>query len=121
MGLLKSLYQRLLTTCGFIAGILIGCIALFVTVDVVLRNIGMGGIPWIIEVAEYTLFISAFIASPWVLSMSGHVRVDLLVNSLPKRGARVLELAAEVVGLLVCLVLFASGSTQSMNLQNLAH
>ena len=69
------------------AGVSLGLIALTVTLDVGLRNLGWGNLPWLIEVAEYTLFVSTFLAAPWVLSLGAHVRVDVLVSALPRDAA----------------------------------
>jgi TRAP-type C4-dicarboxylate transport system permease small subunit len=68
-------YLKLLNLCGLLAGMAYGSMALLVTIEVVIRNLGIGSLLWLTEVIEYTLFVATFIAAPWVLNQAGHVRV----------------------------------------------
>lgn len=109
MDIMKKIYLKVLSICGLAGALLISGIAVGVTLDVVLRNFGVSWFSWIIEVAEYALYISTFLAAPWVLSQGGHIRVDLLVNGVPRQVEKGLDLLANLVGLSVCVVLFWSG------------
>ena len=111
MDMLKQMYEKLLNLFGAISGLLFAGIAVGVTLDVLLRNVGISSLSWVIEVAEYTLYIATFFAAPWVLKNGGHINVDLLTNGLPRPIAKALEIMADVVGLAVCAVLFWSGYT----------
>ena len=96
-------YLKLLDFCGFLAGIAYGSIALLVTIEVVIRNLGIGSLLWLTEVIEYTLFVATFIAAPWVLNRAGHVRVDLLLRALPPSGRRTLEYIVDGLGFVISL------------------
>ncbi|MGI9464428.1 MAG: TRAP transporter small permease subunit, partial [Aestuariivirgaceae bacterium] len=61
---------------GYLAGFALAALALLITTDVVIRNLGIGNFPWLLEVSEYVLFISTFLAAPWVLRENAHVSVD---------------------------------------------
>ncbi|MDF1554159.1 MAG: TRAP transporter small permease subunit [Deferrisomatales bacterium] len=104
MGFLSQAYQKLLAASGLLAGVLVAGMALGVTVDVVSRNLGFGGLPWMIEVSENALYMATFLAAPWVLSLGAHVRVDLVLNVLSPGAGRVLEIGADLCGLGVSLV-----------------
>ncbi|MHB8764073.1 MAG: TRAP transporter small permease [Deferrisomatales bacterium] len=104
MGIVHRAYQQLLSGSGVLAGLFVGGIAVGVTADVVLRNLGLGGLPWMAEMSENALYVSTFLAAPWVLSQGAHVRVDLVVNSVPRAVRRVLEIAADLLGVAVSLV-----------------
>lgn len=107
--MLLKFYHGLLAVCGLLAGVVIALIALSVTIDVIARNLAWFNLPWLIEVAEYTLYAVTFIAAPWVLHQHAHVRVDVLVNALPSAWARWLDLLMNGVGLLISLLLFYYG------------
>ena len=47
---------------------------------------------------EYALFVSTFIAAPWVLWLGSHVRVDLMLTQVPAPVARLMEIAADMAG-----------------------
>ena len=94
-------YRGLLHTCAVIAALLLGVTALLVTGDVVARNVGLGTLPWIVEVSEYVLPLATFLVAPWLLSRNEHVRLDVLLTALPPRVARALGRVGDGVGLAV--------------------
>ena len=96
-------YLRLLNLCGLLAGIAYGSIALLVTIEVIIRNLGIGSLLWLTEVIEYTLFVATFVAAPWVLNRAAHVRVDLLLLALPQDGRRNLEFLVDGLGFVISL------------------
>jgi TRAP-type C4-dicarboxylate transport system permease small subunit len=86
------------------AALLLGAMALLVTVDVVARNVGLGTIAWVVEVSEYSLPVATLLAAPWLLQRNEHVRLDFLVNALPREAGRALERLADGAGLAICAV-----------------
>lgn len=110
---LRRGYARLLEACGLVAGVLIGVLALLISVDVVIRNLGLGNFPWALEVGEYAIYLSAFLAAPWVLRQGAHVRVDLLLGLVPPRVGRALEFGTDLLGALICLTIVWYGAVAS--------
>ena len=108
---LAAAYGRILDGFGLLAGVVIALLALMISVDVVIRNLGIGNFPWLLEVAEYALYVTTFLAAPWVLHLGAHVRVDVLLNIVPARIGRLLEIAADLIGLGASAVLFYYGLT----------
>lgn len=102
---LAWLHARLLDACGVAAAFCIAFVAVGISADVVMRNAGVGGIPWMLEVSEYALFVSTFLGAPWVLRQGGHVRVDVLIESLPPRGRMAADLFADLTGFAVSAVM----------------
>jgi len=100
----KRAYRFLMQASGVAAALVIGVVVLLVTVDVVGRNIGLGGLPWAVEISEYSLPLATFLAAPWLLYRNEHVRIDILLTALPGSAARQINRAADAVGLAVCLV-----------------
>ena len=94
-------YRSLLTACGMIAGFAIVVLAILITIDVTGRNLGVGNFPWLLEVAEYTIYITTFLAAPWVLHLGAHVRVDLLLQAVPAGTGKLLELAISLLGAVI--------------------
>lgn len=92
-------YDRLLALLGLCGGVAFGLMAVMVTVDVLLRNLGVPSMPWLLEVVEYALFVVTFMVAPAVLHQGAHVRVDVVVLSLPASAARVVNMVADLVGL----------------------
>ncbi|HEX2117350.1 MAG TPA: TRAP transporter small permease [Alphaproteobacteria bacterium] len=101
----SAFYRLLMRACGVIAALLFGVVALLVTLDVVLRNLGFGTLPWIVEISEYSLPVATFLTAPWLLHANQHVRVEILVTSVPRAVARWLDQLADLVGLVGSLTL----------------
>jgi TRAP-type C4-dicarboxylate transport system permease small subunit len=109
MGTVARAYGGLLHAGAVVAALLLGAAAALVTGDVVARNVGLGTLPWILEVSEYVLPLATFLIAPWLLSRSQHVRLDVLLMVLPERVARALDRLVDVVGLVVCAVFVVYG------------
>lgn len=102
-------YRSLLHAGAVASALLLGVLALLVTLDVLARNVGWGTLPWILEVSEYCLPLATFLVAPWLLSRSEHVRVDVLLTVLPRRVARTLDRLADAAGFAVCVVFVVYG------------
>ena len=89
---------------------LLGAAALAITLDVVGRNVGLGTLPWILEVSEYVLPLATFLVAPWLLRRNEHVRLDILLRTWPKLGH-----VTNVIGLAVCAVLVVYGVRTILN------
>ncbi len=103
-------YAAFLHACAIVAAALLGVTALLVTWDVAARNLGLGSLPWVLEVSEYVLPLATFLVAPWLLNRNQHVRLDALLVALPAGLARVLDRAADSLGLAVCVVFVIYGA-----------
>jgi TRAP-type C4-dicarboxylate transport system permease small subunit len=98
-----------LEATGAAFGIVVGVLILLMSLDIAVRFFKIGSLPWLIEVVEYLVSGGAFLAAPWVLRQGAHVRVDILLTSLPRQLSRRLEQFVDVVGCGVSAVLFYYG------------
>jgi TRAP-type transport system small permease protein len=106
----SAFYPRLLQGLAACAAVLLGASALVITLDVVGRNVGLGSVPWILEVSEYVLPLATFLAAPWLLHRNEHVRLDILLRAWPR-----LNHMTNVTGLAVCAVLVVYGVRTILN------
>ena len=97
-------YRLLVHALAWAAALVLGAMAVLITADVVMRNLGLGTLAWVLEVSEYSLPVATLLAGPWLLHRNEHVRLDVLLGALPQRAAYWLERSADVLGLLVCTV-----------------
>lgn len=107
---MAGLYGNLLKGLAALAALLLGVSALAITLDVIARNVGLGTVPWILEVSEYVLPLATFLAAPWLLYRNEHVRLDVLLGVLPR-----LRYLTSVVGLAVSAVLVVYGVRTILN------
>ena len=98
-------YDLFYRCIGALVAALIAFIAVIISLDVIMRNVGLGTLPWMLEVSEYAQFLATFLGAPWVLKLGAHVRVDVVVGGLPDRLGRALEMLGDTIGLLASLVI----------------
>ena len=113
MNKLSARFGRLLDGLGLSAALLTLVTVLLVTAEVILRNFGVKWLDWTNEVSEYALYLLTLLTAPWLLREGQHVRIDLLIRSVPDRVGWALELMADAVGVIValCLVWYAAAIT----------
>ncbi|MDH4189169.1 MAG: TRAP transporter small permease [Betaproteobacteria bacterium] len=108
-------YRRLLEGLAAAAALILGAAAFAVSLDVVLRNTGWGGFPWVLEASEYALPLATFLVAPWLLLRNEHVRLDILLHMASAALARALDVAANLAGLAVSLLLVVYGLRAIIN------
>ena len=99
-----KLYRLVIQAMAWVAAVVLGLMALAVTLDVVGRNLGWGNTGWVVELSEYSLPVATLLVAPWLLCRNEHVRLDVVLVSLPKPVSRWLERLADVLGILVCAI-----------------
>ncbi len=109
MRTINRIYEKLLVVGLIVSASMVAFMAVAVSADVILRNLRWGNLPWVVEVSEYILFVSTFLAAPWVMNREGHTRVDVVIRLLPEKASRVVLAAGDVLVLAVCLFLLFYG------------
>jgi TRAP-type C4-dicarboxylate transport system permease small subunit len=111
-------YGRLLAALA-----LAGCAVMFammmvIVADVALRNIPIPGLPrgidWSNEVSELMLYLTTVLVAPWLLRQGQHIRVDILLTSLPPRLAWSLEWVGDSIGLACCMFMAWYGTKATL-------
>lgn len=110
MAWFEAAFGRVITLCGALCGLVVAWVALSISLDYALRTLGAGNIPWLNEVTEYLLYAGTFFGAPWALRLGAHVRVDILVSTLPAGAALRLERLLDVLGFVISAILFGSGA-----------
>lgn len=100
---LSQVYGRLLDGMLLAAGLLLLGMTFLIGFDVLLRNVGAGGVPPSNELAEDALYLITVLAAPGLLRRGQHIRIDIVLRVLPPRVAWALEWFGDIVGLVCCL------------------
>jgi TRAP-type C4-dicarboxylate transport system permease small subunit len=110
--MLKTLlgaFERMLEFFCTLFALALGAVIFLICLDVALRNLRLGSLPWLIELTEYALYAGTFLSAPWVLRRGAHVRVDMVLTSIPKQAAVRLEQFVDIVGFGISLFLLYYG------------
>src|SRR5688572_10773859 len=103
-------FERVMGFLCTLFGLSLGAIVALIGIDVAVRNAGLGSLPWLIELTEYVMYVGTFLAAPFVLRQGNHVRIDMLLVSLPRRFAIRLEQLVDLCGVGISLALLWYGS-----------
>ena len=56
MAVVLALFEKLLSFFCTLFGLVLGLIIVLICVDVALRDLGLGSLPWLIELSEYLMW-----------------------------------------------------------------
>ena len=107
----EAAFEKLNLVIAALVAASIGVFALLVPLDLFIRKLGWGNFAWLHEGAEYALYVGVFLSAAWVLNRGAHVRVDIVIASLPERGANNLERSIDIIGAVLCAALCYFGAS----------
>src|SRR5262245_33121903 len=100
---LSRWYGRLLEAMLLVACFLLLAMTLLIGADVLLRNIGAGGVPPSTELSQAALYLITLLAAPALLRQGQHIRVDIVLRVLAPPVGWALEWLSDILGLTCCL------------------
>jgi TRAP-type C4-dicarboxylate transport system permease small subunit len=103
MAKLSQWYGRLLDALLLLACLLLLIMTFLIGADVLLRNVGLGGIAPSNELSEDIIYLLTLLAAPGLLRQGQHIRVDILLRVLPARVGWLLEWLGDILGVICCL------------------
>jgi TRAP-type C4-dicarboxylate transport system permease small subunit len=112
---LSSVYGRLLDAMLGAACLLLLALTLLIGADVLLRNLGAGGIPPSNELSEDALYLITLLAAPGLLRQGRHIRVDIVLRLLPAQLGWALEWISDIIGLVCCFYFVWYGARATLD------
>jgi TRAP-type transport system small permease protein len=103
-------FDALMSALCSVFAVTFGILTLMVCLDIVFRQFAIASMPWLVELIEYVMYGGTFLAAPWVLRQGEHVRVDLILSTVPKKIAIRLEQLIDVLGCFVSVVMCFYGA-----------
>jgi TRAP-type transport system small permease protein len=103
MARLAHWYSRLLEALTLLACLLLLTMTLLIGADVLLRNVGLGGIAPSNELSEDIIYLMTLLAAPGLLRQGQHIRIDIVLRVLPLEVGWLLEWISDILGLICCL------------------
>lgn len=91
------------------AGLILVCLVAVCT-EVLMRYFLNRPLIWVVEVTEYTILYTTFLAAARLLKEEGHVKIELVVDALKPRAQALLNAITSMLGIVVCLVLVFFGT-----------
>ncbi|WP_421953724.1 TRAP transporter small permease [Polaromonas sp.] len=102
-------YGRFLERLALFGCAILMAMMMLIVVDVALRNLAVRGLPtglaWSTEISELMLYLITMCVAPWLLRQGQHIRVDIMLQAIPRRLAWHLEWVGDVIGFSCCIVI----------------
>ena len=109
MDRISASYGRFLQRLALLGCAILFAMMLLIVADVALRNLAIPGLPaglaWSTEISELMLYLITMCVAPWLLRQGQHIRVDILLQAIPRRLAWNLEWVGDVIGFACCCVI----------------
>ena len=118
MDVLSGGYGRFLERLALLGCAILLLMMLLIVADVTLRNLAIPGLPaglaWSTEISELMLYLITMCVSPWLLRQGQHIRVDIVLQVIPRKLAWRLEWVGDLIGFGCCLVMAWYGSLAAL-------
>jgi len=108
-------YGRVLDALIAIACLLLLGLTFVIGADVLLRNVGAGGIAPANELSEDALYLITLLAAPGLLRQGRHIRVDIVLRLLPPQAGWAIEWVSDAIGLVCCLYFVWYGAKATLD------
>lgn len=108
---LSRRFEAALVALAALAGAIVAAVAIVIPVDATVRFAFGRSINGIVDVIEFGLMSSVFLAAPWVLHRHGHVAVEIFAQALPERSKEFLGRVVSLIGCGLSVVMAWYGMT----------
>ncbi len=59
---------------------------------------------WVNDISEILLVYCTFLGTAWVLRMGGHIKIDILITPMKRRGQVIMGIIQDILSLFFCLI-----------------
>ena len=101
--ILDDIISKIVLALAVLAATLTFFMALCICYSVIGRAYLKQNVAWALELSEYLIYIDVMLATPWVLKIDKHVRVDIFYHFIPFKGQRYLNQIINILGVVMCL------------------
>jgi TRAP-type C4-dicarboxylate transport system permease small subunit len=102
---IAGLIDGLAEITGLICGLAILAAAIIITLGVLLRQLWTANTVFEKDVSSYLLILSVFVGAAYTHKHKGHIGVDVITTYLSHKSRATIDLAGEILGFLVAVVI----------------
>jgi TRAP-type C4-dicarboxylate transport system permease small subunit len=97
-------FERIASFLAALAAFLTLAMSFWITYDVLARNIFGISSPWSFDLSEYSLVWITFLGAPWILLQDRHVRIEILIDSVPIHVQRKIGILISFLAIVICAI-----------------
>ncbi|MCF8093819.1 MAG: TRAP transporter small permease [Desulfobacteraceae bacterium] len=113
---INTIFDAVVRFLPYLAAIMLFCITIFISLDVILRYTINYTFKWVFGGTEYSLLFITFLATAWVLKEDGHVKLDLLLNAFGERVQTWANIFTSLIVAGTCIVFTYAGANYTLYL-----
>lgn len=103
--LIENLINQITRFSALVAGLALAALMVINTYAVIRRYLFNSPLDWVLDISELLMVAAVFLGTAYILHIEGHVRVDLVLNVLPKKLVRILSIATAFAVFIFCSIL----------------
>ena len=103
--MIGRLYDRLIDGLAGLAGAILILVLVAIIYDIAARNLGFQPLELMSALSEYSMLMVPCFSAPWLVRNGAHIVVDSFTRLLPLGPRRIVEMAACLLCIAICLVL----------------
>jgi len=97
-------FERIAAVLAAFAAFLTLAMSFWITYDVLARNLFGIASPWSFDLSEYSLVWITFLGAPWILLQDRHVRIEILIDSIPIPLQRKIGILVSFLAMAMCAI-----------------
>ena len=97
-------FERIAAVLAAFAAFLTLAMSFWITYDVLARNLFGIASPWSFDLSEYSLVWITFLGAPWILLQDRHVRIEILIDSMPIPLQRKIGIFVSFLAMVMCAI-----------------
>ena len=102
---LNWVYNQITDMLAFLSGVIVVCLMLAVSLEVILRYFFGRPTIWVTEMSGYALLYIPFLAAAWVQKREENVNVDLVINRMGEKARSFLNTITSLISAVVCVII----------------
>ena len=103
--MLGRVFDRVLVASACVGAFITVFLWLSINLEVFMRYVLNSPTKWVVDFAGFFVIAITFLGAAWLLSKDGHVKIELVLNMLPPKVQRILNIITSVLGGICCGVL----------------
>lgn len=96
--MIGRIFERVLDGFSFLSGSVLIFMSISINIEVIMRYCFNRPTSWAVDFNGYALIYMTFLSAAWVLKKDGHVKIEILLDYLPKKVQRILNVITSAIG-----------------------
>lgn len=112
---ISKAFDKFLNLLGYLSGIIVVLLMLFVSYEVVMRYFFNYPTIWVIDMSGLLMLAVTFLGTAWVLRIGGHTSLDMILLRFSLKTQAIINGITSLVALVACAVFLVQSVAESID------